>query len=319
MRYLRAALPVLVFGLLLLTPHIASAATANFFGPIFPAECNCPTSAPDWGCVLAAVQNLINFAISIGTIIFVLVAAYAGILLMASSVNAENKSKAKSLFESTIIGLLITLSAWIAVDFIMKVLYNPSAGGAGVAQLGPWNSILAENQESKCLIQRSPPAGPTGVGGTGAPITGTGTPGPTGASGVTDASARSTLAGEGFSFSSSGSCNENRAECTYLGGIQPNTVSTLSALSAACGGGLTITGATEPGHGSGAYSHGNGYKIDLRNDAHTNTCIEGHATRFPAGDRGGDHGGTAYKDSCGNIYVQESNHWDILVTSACSF
>ncbi len=153
MKLLRILLPVLVLGILALAPHQAQAATATFFGPIIPPECHCDTgqvSAPDFGCVLATVENAMNFAISIGVIIFVLVASYAGLLWMFSPMNPHNREMGRGVLMNAVIGLLIALCAWLMVDFIMKTLYN----GA----FGPWNSILGEGDY--CLAVHTPQAGP---------------------------------------------------------------------------------------------------------------------------------------------------------------
>lgn len=171
MKLLRVLLPVLVFGIMALAPHQAFAANATFFGPIFPEACHCDAasnngvqSAPDFGCILQVIENLMNFAISIGTIIFVLVAAYAGFLFMFSSANPHNKELARGILGNAVIGLLIMLCAWLMVDFVMKTLYN--------GRFGPWNSILGEGKQ--CLVVHTPPAGGTGsVDASGV----TGTPG----------------------------------------------------------------------------------------------------------------------------------------------
>lgn len=162
MRFLKVLLPVLVLGVLVLAPVTAEAANATFFGPIFPPECNCdgtdgqPKSAPDFKCVLATFQNGINFVLSMGVIIFVLVAVYAGFLLMTNPFHAENKTKARTILLNAVIGLLIALSAWLLVDFIMKSLYNE--------QWGPWNSILGDGG-TMCIVVKEGPSGPVTTGG----------------------------------------------------------------------------------------------------------------------------------------------------------
>lgn len=166
MRFLKALLPVLVFGILAFAPQAAFAADANFFGPIIPVECHCVGSAPDFSCVLATIQNAVNLAISVGVIIFVLVCAYAGFLFMFSSVNAENKSKAKNVLTNAVVGLLLALSAWLLVDFMMKTLYNPATQDQSGKVWGPWNSILGDGTRpdgtpSYCLVTHTPPAAST--------------------------------------------------------------------------------------------------------------------------------------------------------------
>lgn len=99
---------------------------------------NCPEGYPlGLGGVLQLVQNGMNAAISFGVIIFVLVITGAGILWILTPTNPENHSQAKKILTNGVIGLLIILSAWLIVDFVMKMLYNPNAGN-----FGPWNEIL---------------------------------------------------------------------------------------------------------------------------------------------------------------------------------
>ncbi|MES2931371.1 MAG: pilin [Patescibacteria group bacterium] len=99
---------------------------------------NCPEGYPlGFGGVLQLVQNGMNAAISFGVIIFVLVIAGAGILWILTPTNPENHSQAKKILTNAVIGLLIILSAWLIVDFVMKLLYNPNANN-----MGPWNQIL---------------------------------------------------------------------------------------------------------------------------------------------------------------------------------
>lgn len=99
---------------------------------------NCPEGYPlGFGGVLQLIQNVMNAAISFGVIISVLVIAGAGILWMLTPTNPENHSQAKKILTNGVIGLLIILSAWLIVDFVMKILYNPNANN-----FGPWNEIL---------------------------------------------------------------------------------------------------------------------------------------------------------------------------------
>ncbi len=178
MRFLRVLLPVIVMGMLVLAPSPALAADATFFGPLIPEECHCDDegSAPDFGCVLAVLQNAMNLVISLGFIIFTLVVAAAGILFIASPVSARNRELGRTILLNAVVGLVIALSGWILVDFVMKTLYKPEASAAGVAQLGPWNSILGPGEGvHHCLVKRNPANALPGL--TGSPSTGTATTG----------------------------------------------------------------------------------------------------------------------------------------------
>ncbi len=99
---------------------------------------SCPEGYPlGFGGFLQLIQNAMNAAISFGIVIFVLIIAFAGMLWILTPTNPENHSQAKKVLTNAVIGLLIILSAWLIVDFVMKILYNPDAPG-----FGPWNSIL---------------------------------------------------------------------------------------------------------------------------------------------------------------------------------
>ncbi len=132
--FVSAALPVYAANLSLLDPTFS----------IVPTECTaCPC---DYGGVLQLIQNLMNAAVSIGVIAFVLVAAYAGASMMLNPTNPEMRSKAKSMLLNVVIGMFIVLAAWLFVDFIMKTLYNESS-------YGPWNKILSPAAAGSWCIQ----------------------------------------------------------------------------------------------------------------------------------------------------------------------
>lgn len=148
----------LLFISALVLPQFAFAAEAKFFGPLIPDECHCEgqvdpnggtlTTAPGWGCVLQVVQNGINLAISLGVIIATLFFVYAGFVWMTSGGNPGKIEQGRTMILNVIIGLVVLLSAWLIVDFIMKTLYNDSG------EFGPWNAILSGG--SACLVARNP-------------------------------------------------------------------------------------------------------------------------------------------------------------------
>lgn len=118
------------------------------FGPIVPEVCRtCPCG---FGGVLAIIQNVVNFLIGIGIIIATLIIVWGGILYVLSPANPENRSTANKMLINAVVGLLITLSAWLIVDFVMKTLY----GG----QFGPWNSILLTGEGAACIEAKDNPA-----------------------------------------------------------------------------------------------------------------------------------------------------------------
>lgn len=160
-------LPVLFFML----PGEARAAS-TFFGPIVPPECNCEpeggvtgeggtvtASAADYGCVLQTIQNATNFAVSVGAILVVVAIAYAGALLILTPTNPGNREIARGAVTKAVVGLIVVLSAWLVVDFVMKMVYNADAM-AGNVSLGPWNGILNEGNAPKCISPTKAPVLP---------------------------------------------------------------------------------------------------------------------------------------------------------------
>lgn len=314
----RSLLIFLLASIVMLAPSVTFAAGVNFFGPIVPTECKCPGSAPDFGCVFQTVQNLLAFAVSIGSIIATLMIAYAGILLITSPINAENRTKAKNMLTNAVIGLVIALSAWLIIDFVMKALYNGAAAGAAFhkAEALPWNGIISTTGGKLCFVPTQTTGSTTGPGptATGGPGTASGTLMSSGISGVT--------------LSSTGNCTDkNKSTCTSLDGMQPALLQQISNIKNSCSNcTITITGGTETGHSTnGAYTHGNGYKVDLRLDSGLDKLLEG---LISTGTRTGDGSGPSWTDSCSkdfpadqqNQYVRETSdpaHWDIRIIRAC--
>lgn len=120
-----------------LLPHVASAQ----FGPIVPEACrSCPCG---FGGVLIIIQNIVNFVIALGIVVATIIVVWGGILYILSPTNPEHRSTANKMLINAVVGLLIMLSAWLVVDFVMKTLY----GG----QFGPWNTILLRGEGAACI------------------------------------------------------------------------------------------------------------------------------------------------------------------------
>jgi hypothetical protein len=173
-----------MFSFLLFAPfatHAASAVLTSII-PSGNALCTCTgaagsgvngtyTSAPDWGCVLQTLQNIINDVVGLAAIIISLFLAQAGFTYMTSSGNPEKRSLANKRILNAVIGLVIVLCAWLLVDSIMKIIYNQGS------QFGPWNSILVSNGSDYCIKQQTAP-------GIIAALTQSGTPAQLAAGGV---------------------------------------------------------------------------------------------------------------------------------------
>ncbi len=169
-RFLKAALPALLFFVLAVPAHAANLPILSPGIAIVPdahaIDASCPEGAPlSTGAVLQLIQNLMNAGISIGVIALVAVLAYVGVLFILSPTNPEAKSKARSILLNAVLGFLIVLAGWLFVDFVMKLIYNPSATFNGEA-IGPWNDILQAN-ESPCIqaVAITPIAGLPGING----------------------------------------------------------------------------------------------------------------------------------------------------------
>lgn len=146
MRFSRLLIPAGAL-LILLLPHASLAASIGSFDPIIPqsGSCTCPGSAPSWGCVLQVFQHLINTGVSLGVVICVIWLAWAGALFIGSAGNPGLREQGKTRIMNGIIGMVVLLSAWLVVDFVMKTLYDDK-------QFGPWNAILASSGNDQCLV-----------------------------------------------------------------------------------------------------------------------------------------------------------------------
>lgn len=306
----RTLLVAFALSIVTFLPLVTYAAPANFFGPIISEGCRCDDegapSAPDWGCALQTIQNTVNLGISVAVLFAVLVFAYAGFLFMTSSFNAHNREKARTVMLHAVIGLLIALSAWLVVDFVMKALYNEDS------QFGPWNTILSGGRH--CLEVRNAPQAPAGQGGV------TGNPGTPAQDGVieegelTHQQAVAYLSQHGINVSSSGNCSDqNNANCTSLQGIKSQALHQIAELKADCTAAnngqscqITVTGGTETGH----QTHGGGNRLDICHNSCPNSRVHAYIESLP-------HSGSVYYDPCGNSYFDEGDHWHVTVNSFC--
>jgi hypothetical protein len=75
------------------------------------------------------------------------------------------------------------------------------------------------------------------------------------------------------------------------------------------GGAITVTGGTESGHTSAAYSHANGYKFDPRLESGHGSFIQNHFRYEGKNSRFSE----IYISPFGTQYGLEGDHWNVLV------
>lgn len=199
-------------------PASAYAANATFLGPIVPVECHCSdqkapdgsplATAPDYGCVLQVVQNSINFAVSIGVLLFVIYLTYTGFMLVVSGGSPGAREQGRTRLLNVVVGMAVLLGAWLMVDFVMKTLYNNDV------HFGPWNAVLAgkSDKSDMCIVAKEPKSLTTGTlalliakpGGTSAG-------GGTGVSGGAGTSKMDTA--KAVSYASSNAAGSSKGKC----------------------------------------------------------------------------------------------------------
>jgi hypothetical protein len=99
---------------------------------------------------MAIIQNVINFIIAISIVIATLIMVWAGVLYILSPTNPESRSTANKMLINAALGIVIVLSAWLVVDFVMKTLYNNDS------EFGPWNTILISGTGDSCVVAKEP-------------------------------------------------------------------------------------------------------------------------------------------------------------------
>ncbi|WP_153811897.1 hypothetical protein [Streptomyces sp. SUK 48] len=126
---------------------------------------------------------------------------------------------------------------------------------------------------------------------------------------ISNATATQMFRDAGITWSSSGGCSDrNNSTCTSFDQLNLTTAQGAVTLKHASGCALNITGGTETGHASGTYSHWNGYKLDYGK----NTCVTNYIkNNFTYSGLRGD-GYPMWTAASGNVYADESSHWDAL-------
>ncbi len=274
-----------------------------------------------YGAILLLVQNITNDAIYLAGVFAVLLIAYAGFLFVTNATSPSNLEKGRNVLISTVIGFVIVISAWLIVNEVIVVFTT--------GNLQSVTALLKPSSTSLCL-----------------PTVKLKTPKQIGALKIATAAAKKEAIVRAEFSKANISINKKACPsgvssykkvpggCTTVGGMRPATIQQIINIKQACGNtcSVTITGGSEPGHALGIYTHGRGYKVDLRSvgsGAALSYWISNGANGYikRSKPRRGDCAGTSptYNDVCGNQYVIESGngstcwaHWDITVYRVCS-
>lgn len=121
----------------------AASPTDSTFSFFDPAACTGPVTPNTPGnqrqCTLCdllkVVENVINFALILLVPIGVMAIIYGGFVYMTSGGEAGRVQQGRKIVTSAIVGIAITLAAWLIIDTVMKYLVDSSA------KLKPWQTI----------------------------------------------------------------------------------------------------------------------------------------------------------------------------------
>ncbi|GIH26955.1 hypothetical protein Aph01nite_52650 [Acrocarpospora phusangensis] len=114
----------------------------------------------------------------------------------------------------------------------------------------------------------------------------------------------------GIGWQATGRCTDhNRPFCTSLHSIRYGTLMKTIDLKQRSGCRIVITGGTETGHAHGHYSHGNGYKVDIKH----NNCIDSYIRKKYDFYRTRGDGAALYRTPDNDILAREPDHWDLLL------
>lgn len=74
--------------------------------------------------LLTLAENIVNFLVYLAAFVAVIMMVYAGFLYLTAAGNTTQISKAHSVFRVTIMGLVLTLAAWLLIDLVVTSLIS---------------------------------------------------------------------------------------------------------------------------------------------------------------------------------------------------
>ncbi len=288
----------LLLAAVVLLPFVTFAADP-FFGPIVP-QC-----AGDGICdicdFMALLNNLLRFAVAFAVMVSTLMFVYAGILYVTASTAKANIDSAKRIFWNVFLGLVLILAAWLIVDLVMKVFTGQSL------------DVRTQLRCDDVQKIKSPEGGLINTNGDVSKTEETSTDdelvtNPTGkvksSERLSDSDARKILSEAGIGIKPGAS----------LEGVQKHTLDAIIQQKELCQCEVVITAATDGKHKEGVYSHGNGYKLDIRTRDEGAKFLEYVTSNLTYSESESWRDGTkVYLDSCGNEYAVESDHIDAAI------
>lgn len=257
------ALMVLV---LVFAPVVTFAAPGDFFGPIIPA---CARAAADqYPCqacdLVSAGENILRVFVSLAVGAAALMFAYAGILYVTAAANQGNIDSAKSIFFSTLLGLIFILCAYLIIDLALRVFTGQSFN-----VLSNISCVKVEYTDTGFSYSRTTRENPVTAepGGGGAPASYSQCAAGTG---LTHQAALARLNATGrvtvTSTSGPGGVRDgcSGVGCTTLTNICDGTVTGMEGIARdnPCGA-VTIWGASEGGDAHGGSTHRSGCAFDI--------------------------------------------------------
>ena len=122
-------------------------AQSPFSGPIIPPECRLSAAGGNLGSctlchlgiVIINLTNLFMFMVALPST--ALLVAIGGIMVLVAGPSQTRLQLGKKILWATIIGFLIVMLSWLAVDTIIKVLTGNASTDRFIGSIGPWNRI----------------------------------------------------------------------------------------------------------------------------------------------------------------------------------
>ena len=242
------------------------------------------------------------FMIGAAGVLAVLVFAIGGIQFMTSGVISQKKD-AQEKMTAAIFGLLLALGAWLILNTINPDFVNFDLTLDTVTVTGSGGGTQGVKQTES-------------DGYSSMPIDTVDENGYYAAGKISQERAiREGLAARGIDVVGSQTnepCEQYRQQgCTDVVGLRKSVFDELDYVVANTDGRITVTGGTEWGHASGTYSHGNGYKVDLRKSANVNAMVA-DTTLFTRSGTRGDGAPRYINNHTGAEWYDEGDHWDIV-------